>query len=156
MINLGIVLNNLGPSDLSYSILQSVSEYRGLSDICLFYENLTRPCINPATALMHSFELAGYRNPVVCTDVETMKTALSSLGPTSYYLYLWNLEWLRYSDNRFGYFQEVYTNPRLKLITRSREDTKIMENNWGVKVLAELPYLTMDETLKIVENDYAN
>lgn len=149
MSSLGIILNNYGPNDIAYQVIKSVNLYRGHHDIALFYENITRPCITPATALMHTYGLSNYPHPVITFDVETTKTALDTIGPTAYYLYVWNLEWL-HKTAPYEYYDMVYSDTRLNLICRSKEQAEVLQNNFGRDVSHIMAKFNLETLLETV------
>jgi hypothetical protein len=147
-VSLGIILNNYGPNDIAYQVIKAINIYRGFKDVALFYENIMRPCITPTTSLVHIYGLSNYSHPVITFDIETTKTALDTIGPTAYYLYVWNLEWLHKTAN-YEYYDKVYNDKRINLIVRSKEQEEVLFNNFGVKIAHIMPKFNLNKILEI-------
>ncbi len=128
---LGILVNNLGPSQLSFEILIRANKYSNDLDFVLFYQNLCRPCFNLTSAAMQINEIYSFPGPAIATDLSTANTLIAAPSPVRKYFYVWDLEWIRMPQKNYESLAHIYQNPELQLIARSGSHKKLLENCWN-------------------------
>lgn len=154
-MQLGILLNNLGPNQLAYLAIRNnnlFTDIRPDLECILFYENFFKPCL-PAinVASMHISEAWSYKGALLATSLSTAEKMLSFPGSRNKFFYVWDLEWLRYQQKHFRRFQNVYGNSQLKLIARSHEHSRLLRNCWNVNHVPVVDDLNMTGLLKVIE-----
>lgn len=134
-MNIGIVVNNLGLSQLSYEVTRNINDLlRQTSEHCItiFYENMKHMMSAPMCATLHSSNCWSFNHPLVATSLSTANKILSVPYNGKKFLYCWNLEWLN-NIPHYEPIQRIYTHPDLTLITRNEQHAKILENCFNVK-----------------------
>lgn len=137
MKKLGILVDNLGTSQLSYNIIKNINEYlrknKNVIDPIVFYDTLQYTCLTPLFSTMNAVECWGYTGNIITTSVK-MAYKISKLPHNiKTYLYVWDLEWLRAPRLAYEYYSEIYCN--FPLIARSNEHAAILKNNWNANVI---------------------
>lgn len=132
-MKLGVLLNNVGASQLAYSVLREANrglEEGDLTDFVVFYDALTRPCLVPRFALMQSSEAWGCQYPLIATDLSTAEKLLTFPSCGGRHFLVWDLEWLR-SPVAYANRRAVYAHPELNILVRSDEHARLMHELWG-------------------------
>jgi hypothetical protein len=127
---LGVMVRDLGASELNWRVVQSAHKMTR-TDVVLFFDELGPVCFNPPGAAMQSCEAWGYDGPVVATSLATAKKLVGCPGPSAKLFYLWDLEWLRMRDKPYHALRAVYGNPELKLVCRTAEHRELVGRLWG-------------------------
>lgn len=139
MKRLGIVVDNLGVSQLSYNIIKNINGYlkdnKNQADPIVFYETLQFPCLTPLFSTMCAVEVWGYDAPLIATSINTAYKILKVPhdNNSKIYLYAWDLEWLRLPRYQSEYYGGIYSS--LPIIARSEEHAAILKNNWNASVV---------------------
>jgi hypothetical protein len=132
--NLAFVLNDLGPSQLAFSLISRANErcrVEPLYSFLLFYEDITRPCVTPLFPIMPSAEMVGFRGTLVGTSLATLEKARRVIGARPA-LYLNDLEWTRpWVRKDWGHLSSVYCDERIKLFARSEDHAELFDRCWG-------------------------
>jgi len=146
----GIAVNNLGMSQLSYNITVEINnlllENHSL-DIVLFYENISESCMYPMFARMNISEIWSFDGMLISTDLKTSELSLKCLTPRKKIFYCWELEFLK--DKNYIKNIEIYRNEELELITRSNHYAKALENYCNRK-----PYVVENFNLRKIIDEY--
>lgn len=132
-MKLGVLVNNLGPSQLAFNIIKNVNQSTGF-DFIAFYENFLRPCIPMNFATMQIYEAWGYDGILIATKLSNAAQLVKFPLAKNKFFYVWDLEWLYAKEKYFRYLQGIYANPELKLIARSQSHKDLIEDCWNVKV----------------------
>lgn len=132
-MKVGVLLNNLGPSQLAYSVMRTGEKAaeHGV-DMVAFYERQVRPCLQLKIASMHIAEAYGYGETLIATDLSTA-TKLLTFPKSNKFFYIWDLEWTR-RQYLSSVLQKTYRNPSLKLIARSSQMAEIISQVWNVNI----------------------
>lgn len=153
-MQLGILLNNLGPSQLAYLAIRNNNLFvdkRPDIDCILFYENFYKPCLPGINvAIMHISEAWNYQGILVSTCLDTTEKLISFPGTKNKFFYVWDLEWLRLKQKHFRALQNIYGSNELFLIARSAEHSKLLSNCWNVGYVPVVDDLNMEALLKVV------
>lgn len=137
MRKLGLALPDYGANQAAFLAIAQTNLYLSENyetDIIGFYENLTKPCLVPNFATMQAVEMWGYDGPVIATSLNLAQDMVHIPTLKDRYFYIWDLEWIHLEDKEYSKLKTVYCNPELKLVTRSQDYAKIIENVWNRKV----------------------
>jgi len=129
-VKLGIALNDIGANQLAFYILRQLYDKSLDCDVIAFYNILHKPCILLNIATMHISEMWNYDGIVIATNYNCATKLLKAPGPSKKYFYIWNLEWRVKSEDYIS-MSQVYCNPNLELISRSKEHQWIIKNCWN-------------------------
>jgi hypothetical protein len=131
-VNIGIVCNNVGPSQLAYYLIKTGNEFvkTGDDDLVVFFYELMPECIKPNFALMNLSEAYDYNGVLVATDINSASRILEYPGTQEKFFYLWDLDWIKLPQKQYENLLQVYKNPRLPLIVRSKRHFELVKNLW--------------------------
>lgn len=133
MIKLGIIVESFAPSQLGYTFVKQANELlvkRGDIAIYGFFENLTRPLINPNFALMNLTEVYGFDGTIVSTNAYQAYNIQNFVGPTRRILYAYDIDWRRNHGLPAEFFLDVFS--KNEVWTRSEDYKKIIDNNFNL------------------------
>lgn len=127
---LGIIVNNLGPNQLAYYLINTGNKFvnDGEKDLTLFFHDLMPECANPLFGIMNLAEVYSYNGPVVATNINNASRLLEYPGPSKKVFYVWDLEWLRMPNKQYEQLNDVYG--KIPLIARSKRHYDILSNAW--------------------------
>ena len=150
---IGIVLEELSASQLSYYAVNEINRYSEDSDLdfVMFFENSTPSIVQPQFATMAVNELWAFNGVGISTSVSTALSLLKSHSVKKKYFYVWDLEWTMQSGRDYDYNIKAFINPELELIARSKDHALAIENycnrpvkhvvsNFNMKKLMEVIY----------------
>lgn len=150
-MKIGIAVNHLGPSQLTYCLVKSAHEMlvtKPAVDITLFYENAVKPAFGLNFAAMPLVEAWTYGGTLISTNLNIAKQSIAFTGPKKKLFYVWDLEWLRFQNKEFRSLQQIYANPALTLLARSESHKQAIEQSWNIEVAATIDDFNL---LKILE-----
>ncbi len=131
---IGFVLEDLTPSELNFSLLYNSMEISDSVDIQLYYCNISKPCTNSLCGCFHYIDAIGFDGPLIATDLATLSRILPFCTPNPKFLFVNDLEWLRYPGHAYNDFAPLYRNPAIEIIARSNDHKRIIESAWNVQV----------------------
>lgn len=133
MIQFGIMVKNLGPSELNWRLLNNANNlmYQNQANITFFYEDVHPYCVNPMGSVMQMVEAYEYKYPLIATCISNAQKLLDFPRRSESYFYLWDLEWLRYPNTQFELFKSVYNNPNIELVARTNEHKFLIQELWN-------------------------
>lgn len=136
-MKLGIVVDDLAASQQAFYLINYVNQSVMVdnNDITVFFRTPRIPCVTVGFGMMQIHEAYGFDGPLVSTNLNTANRVARFPGTREKYFYVWDLEWLRMKDKTFQSLASVYRNPVHKLIARSKEHRKIIENCWNTSVV---------------------
>ncbi|MAF25509.1 hypothetical protein CL634_08060 [bacterium] len=152
---IGIILEELSASQLSYFAIKNVNEYieDSLDDFVIFFENITGTVIQPEFATMAINEIWSFNGTAVATSVSTALSLLKSHSVTKKYFYVWDLEWSRRHGRDYDYISAAYINPEIKLIARSKDHATAIENYCNRKVSGIVPNFNITKLMDIINHE---
>jgi hypothetical protein len=138
-MKLGFLLDNLGPSQLAYSVIRGVNEYLekgGDVPVVLFYERLLPFCLTPHTASMQLAEAWTFDGLLVATSFRTAEKLINlpAARLRSHFFWCYDLEWVRFANKAYRPLADVYRSPRLRLLGRGPDHKAALETAWNVPV----------------------
>lgn len=140
---LGITLPHLGGSQIGLEVLEAVQAHYSenwTTDVSLFYEEPLLEAFNFPCACFPLLDVHSYDGPVVATTVNAAAQLLDSVTVPKKWFYIFDLEWVA-SPREFNEYRKIYRNPKLKLVARSKNYARYVENafnlNYSVPVLSK-------------------
>ncbi len=128
-MNIGIILPDMGVSQLAYMAINQCNICANITDdsYFIFFEDMQKPCVKPTVACMNVSELHTFEGLLVSTSIETTLTALSCVTNSKKIFYVWDLEWIR-NKNDFLYNMKAFRNEQVELMCRSEQHAKLVHN----------------------------
>lgn len=154
-MKLGFLVNNLGPSQLSYFLIRNTNlalAERAELDAVVFYETMTRPCLSPCFATMQLPEAFAFDGVAIATSLAGAARLLHFAGTSKKFLYVWDLEWIRMQQKDFASLRSIYGNQELTLLARSADHKKLLEDSWNRPVKAVVDDFCMRSILEAVND----
>ncbi len=153
---LNFYVNNLGASQLSYSMLKNIKrridEHNDIAPI-VFYENLERPPIPPNFALMQIAEGWGQHGIGIATSLSTLVKMKSFPALSKRIFYVWDLEWLRMQPRRYDVYNKFYLDRDITLIARCESHSDLITNCFNRVPDAIIPDFSVDSLLEFVNKE---
>jgi hypothetical protein len=150
-MNLNVLLQNVGASQLSYIVIRNLNELAQTKpeiDVAVFYENMHRNCLPPNFAVMQIAEAWGQHGPIIATSLSTAFKLISFPSKQKFF-YVWDLEWLRGQNRQYEQYVGVYTQKELTLIVRSQAHADIIQNAFNRKAQHIVEDFDVNQILEI-------
>ena len=160
----GVMLGDLGASQLSFNVVNKLNEEceKSNDDFVVFVENISNHIIPPNFAIMGVNEIWSFDGILIATSASTSLHMAKSASPAKKFFYVWDLEWMRRNTTkaRFGNLgyspYAPYISPHLELICRSRHHADIIENNFNRKVKYIVDDFNIEQIMEITNNEQVN
>ena len=146
----GIVVGDLGPSQLSYYIIRNCNkelEHNNKDDFIVFVENLSKFAMQPNFGLMSIDEIWSFDGLLVATSISTSLQVQKATNNSKKYFYVWDLEWTRPHGHDFLYNIEAFKN--INLIARSGEQAEAIKNYCNIDVSGIVEDFNLQELYKV-------
>ncbi|MEK6879832.1 MAG: hypothetical protein AABY22_09510 [Nanoarchaeota archaeon] len=134
---IGLILNNVGASDLNLHLLSCLTRIlekkSGISPI-IFYQTPNKPLTVYACAIFSISEAYSYNGTLIATQLDQGKLLGEIFGPTRKILYLHNLDFISYTNFPWESLNLIFGNKEIEIWTRSQLYADILVNNFNVKV----------------------
>lgn len=132
----GVMLPNLGPSQLAYKCINAANKYLEEQDsvsasIIVFYDELVRPCVQPNFACMQAYEVYNFQDTVIATTLNLAAQLANSPCPKQKFFYIWDLEWINLGVFNYNDVASIYQDSRLSLVCRSKDHSREIEKAWN-------------------------
>ena len=146
-MKLGILLNNLGPSQLAFNAICEANKYAasGKHAAFLFYERQALPCLKLGVASMQIAEAWNFDGVTIATDLSTAIKLAKFPSPKEKFFYVWDLEWMRNGVQPYEVYASIYRNPSYKLLARSQSHKQVIESCWNRSVHAIIDDFSFEE-----------
>lgn len=151
MKSIAAIVDNLGPSQMSFYLIKRFNNLIKNVDyapLC-FYNNLTRPVITPFFGCANISSLSSFKGAAIATSIETAGLLLNTYNKMNRYLYVWDLEWLRHPID-FNGAMSIFRNPKIKIIARSDDHRRAIENYANKKVSGIVEDWSTEDLMKII------
>lgn len=152
-MRLGIALNNLGASQLSYFLVKNANRHlrdNPQDDITAFIERHVANPLPGNFACMPTHEMWGYDAPVIATSFESARKLQACVCPVRKLFYVWDVEWVRDHLRRpYREWAAVYQDPSLSLIARGPDHAVLLQQLWGRTVLGMVEDFRIDALLAL-------
>jgi len=153
MEKFGIIVNHLGPCQVSYQLIKTINEYLEKHDdvdSVLFYHNLTPTVAKPNFAVANLFEAYAYNGRLISTDLNNASRSLDYIGTKQKYFYPIDLEWTKLQNRQYEQLSQIYCNEKLPIIARSENFKQIFEKTWGSKVIGVVENFNFGQLVKVI------
>jgi len=148
----GIIIDRIGLSQLGVNLGLALNQIEQTTDIdvIVFHTQWDRLPLVPRFAMMQIFEAWGFFGPVIATNLATAQILLNCPCPKPKYFYVWDLEWLYTENILHMHFAEIYQNPDLKLIARSKSHADLLSKTWQkpVDIMDDFNHETLIRLIK--------
>lgn len=152
MNKIGVLVNNLGFSQLNYFLIRNVNELMATRynvEVVVFYDHLQKPCLPMNFASMQTVEAWGYDGTIIATSLASADKLIRFPAAAKKLFYLWDLEWLRIKQKSYLPLREIYCCQELGILARSQSHKEIFENCWNHKVERIVEDFDMKEILSL-------
>lgn len=155
-MKLGIILPDLGPSQLTYYLVRNANALllaEPTCDVVAFFENQVPIALPANFACMPVYEAWGYNGMLVATTFRTAQKAQKCPSPRRKLYYVWDVEWLRPrtpAPPSYREWAKVYRDPTLALLARSAEHATLIEQCWNRPVAGVVDNLNLTQLLEVV------
>tara|TARA_R110000824_G_scaffold9366_1_gene41885 strand:- start:1238 stop:1693 length:456 start_codon:yes stop_codon:yes gene_type:complete len=148
----GIVVGDLGPSQLSYYVIRNCNDEltrNNKDDFVVFVENLSRFAMQPNFGLMSIDEIWSFNGLLIATSISTALQVKKATNNSKKYFYVWDLEWTRPHGHDFLYNIEAFKD--IDLIARSEEHAKAIKNYCNRDVVGIVEDFNLQELYKVAK-----
>ena len=155
-MKIGISVNDLIPSQLSYYLTKNINEKCSDSvdhDFVIFFENLSGKITEPNFGMMNTTEIWSFQGHLITTSISTTLTAIKSMSPSEKYFYVWDLEWLRDRGKNFEYNIPAFIDKDIKLIARSETHAKAIKNYCNRDVIGIVEDFNLDQLIGVIKEN---
>lgn len=149
-MQIGILLPNLGPNQLSFTVLHQVGKITDNLNLVpiLFQRDVVTPVLTPMCAVLNVAEIFSFKGLLVTTNLEDTYIALKNAKMTKdKILYLWDLEWLRNNKN---YLQNMELYNSTKIITQNKYHADAIRKYAGVNPIGNVEQFDLEK----IANEY--
>lgn len=131
---LGVTLPHLGGSQIGLEVLEAVQAHYAenwTTDVSLFYEEPILEAFDFPCACFPVLDLHSYDGPVIATTVNAASQLIDSVTVPKKWFYVFDLEWVD-SPMAMNEYAKIYRNPKLKLLARSKNYARYIENAFNL------------------------
>ena len=152
---IGILLEDLSASQLTFYAIKNINDYLEKSDIdfVAFFQNSTTSMITPRFSTMSVSEMWSFNGIVIATSVATALSMQKTCTPVEKYFYVWDLDWHRPNGRDFEYTIQAYNNSKLNLIARSSSHAKAIKNYCNRDVCGIVDNFNIDQLIGVINNE---
>ena len=127
---IGFLVEDTTSSQLSFNLIKNINSYieDRNDDFVVFSENCTSAVLTPNFALMSMNEIWSFGGSLFATSVSTALSMQKCFAPKNKLFYVWDLEWTRENGKDFEFTVQAFIDKDTKLIARSKEHAKAIEN----------------------------
>lgn len=155
MNKIGVVLGDLGPSQLSYYVVKNINqrcETTAKDDFVAFVENISTHILEPDFGIMNIGEVWSFDGVLIATSVSTALQVIKAVNSAEKYFYVWDLEWMRQSGHDFAYTVKAFNDPKINLIARSEEHARAIKNYCNREVIGIVDNFNTEQLYKVIQN----
>jgi hypothetical protein len=152
-MNIGVMVDSLAASQLCYYFIDNTNKFLAANpkaSVFAFYEELSYPCIFPEFSFMQIFEAWGFNGTLIATNLTSAAKLCRFTATDKKFFYVWDLEWTRHGQREFAGLETVYRNSSLRLIARSNDHARVIENCWNTKVHGVVNNFDYNQLLEII------
>lgn len=114
MTQLGIIVEHLGASQLSYLVTSQVNQFGGT-----IFEKVRVPPIQPVKGcVLPIHQITKFKDVLIATDLDSARYLINLASPTRKLFYPWTMEWLKHGNNYIETVK-VFTDPLIEVIAKS-------------------------------------
>ena len=148
--NISAFMENLGPSQSAFYLIKEWNKARNNTSLSLgaFVNVHSMPVSTCLFSYKLSAFMSSYQGVLISTTVKNAAISLKMPTKMDRYLYLWDFEWTKGKPS-YSSICEVLRNDKLKIITRSDDHARMVENfcnkrpvgivdNWNLKQIESI------------------
>jgi len=136
MNKVGVMIDNLGPSQLSFYAIHQLNLYSKQSsdtDYCMFINNICRPVIETNFSVMNMSESMSFDGNLIAATFELADKLINLVNSSKKHFHVWELEWMR-NPYLYEKYISILKNKEIKLSTRSDFYANAIEKYCGIKI----------------------
>lgn len=138
MRKLGVIVQDFGPTQLTYQLVRSAEKVRSTIDICAFFNRSAKHSFPLPFACMQLNEAWGYDGLIIATDIKTCLQMKTFPASSRKVFYVWDLDWMRIQlqDRDFDFLSSLYRSDELTLVARSVSHSEALRSAWNIERIA--------------------
>lgn len=114
MREIGVIVNHLAPSQLSYIVTQQINKFGGV-----IFEKVRVPPIQSINGLVLPIhQINKFKGILIATDLDSARYLVNLGNPARKIFYPWQVEWLKHGNDYLS-TAKVFTDPLIEVIARS-------------------------------------
>lgn len=154
---IGICSEDFGATDCNFFSINMANKIVAETDIDVigFYEDLPNQVVPANFGFMNIQDIWGFDGLTIATNINQALALKQVPGHHPKIFYVWDLEFLRGQNRNFLYNLEAYRS-NLKIVCRSEEHAKCLENYSNRKCDSIIENFNLFEFWKQFGEDYAN
>lgn len=125
---IGVMVNNLGSSQLNYYLLKEADLNRHNVDVQIFQMEPCKPCIPAKAGLFNIGETFGFSGPLIATSLETAEFLSHCFISKARYFYVYDLFWTRLHRRDYNRLLPLFSNH--SIIARSESHNCVIRTCW--------------------------
>ena len=156
MKQLGILLDNVGASQIAFFVISELNKYT--EEECefqpiVFYRNIQKNCLPANFSVMELQEAWGCNGPVIATSSSTAKSLSKFPSVVDKFFYVWDVEWIRnsVSSKQYEDYEKIYSDKNMSIIARSDAHKNIIENCFNRQVAHVVSDFNMPQILEAIK-----
>ncbi len=133
MIKAALLVEQIDISQLGYCMSVSLNQLvvdRPDMDFLVFYESWAKAPMPMRFASIMEREAWGFNGTMISTNLKTTERMIRCPGPKRRLFYVWNLEWTYLNGFSYEYIRNIYCNPSIELIARSKTHSDLITKLW--------------------------
>jgi hypothetical protein len=153
----GVIIPDLSASQQAFYLINYANQavMRDGHDVTVFFQSPRQPCISVGFGIMHMHEAYAFDGPLIAPNLNIANRVAKFPGTREKYFYVWDLEWLRAQRKTFHSLASVYRNPVHKLIARSKEHSRVIEDCWNIPVVGTTDNFDLIQIVEIINEQRA-
>jgi hypothetical protein len=139
MKQLGILLDNVGASQIAFCVISELNKYVEQDpeyQPIVFYRDIQKNCLPANFSVMEIQEAWGCNGPVIATSSSTAKSLSCFPAVVDKFFYVWDVEWTRnsVSSKKYEDYEKIYSDESMSIIARSDSHKELIENCFNREV----------------------
>ena len=151
----GVVVDDLSASQLSYHIIKNVNKQveESDTDFVAFFQNSTASMLPMHFSSMCINEIWSFDGVAIATSVSTVLSISKTFSPKQKYFYVWDLEWCRTKGREFEYIIQAFNKDDIQLIARSKDYAKAIKNYCNKDVVGVVDNFNIKQLMEIINHE---
>ena len=151
----GVVVDDLSASQLSYHIIKNINKQveESDTDFVAFFKNSTASMLPMHFSSMCINEIWSFDGVAIATSVSTVLSISKTFSPKQKYFYVWDLEWCRTKGREFEYIIQAFNKDDIKLIARSEDYAKAIKNYCNKDVVGVVDNFNIKQLMEIINHE---
>ena len=149
MNKIACLIENLGASQYSHSLIKNFNELSKNNDVYFFSKVPPMITSNICFSVMNIYNMNNFHGNIFATNIEDASILKKLTSKSKKFLYLWDIEWIRQPQDFYKNI-EVLKSKDINLVVRSESHALIVENYVNKQVDYILEDWNHEQILKIV------